>query len=61
MKRILLLLLTAILLLGSCGESTKNGSFAPGDKTFLLNGKPFLVKAAEIHYSRIPKEYWENR
>ena len=61
MTRILLLLLTAILLFGSCGESTKNGSFAPGDKTFLLNGKPFLVKAAEIHYSRIPKEYWENR
>ena len=36
-------------------------TFATGDKTFLLNGKPFVVKAAEIHYPRIPREYWEHR
>lgn len=32
-----------------------------GKNTFLLNGEPFVVKAAEIHYPRIPKEYWEHR
>jgi beta-galactosidase len=32
-----------------------------GDKTFLLNGKPFVVKAAELHYPRIPRPYWEHR
>ena len=36
-------------------------TFVAGDKTFLLNGKPFVVKAAEIHYPRIPREYWEHR
>ena len=36
-------------------------SFTAGDKTFLLNGKPFVVKAAEVHYPRIPRPYWEHR
>ena len=37
------------------------GSFKVGNKTFLLNDKPFVVKAAEVHYPRIPREYWEQR
>ncbi|EFI72738.1 MULTISPECIES: beta-galactosidase [Segatella] len=37
------------------------GSFDIGHKTFLLNGKPFTVKAAELHYPRIPRPYWEHR
>ena len=56
-----LLLLSAVLagfLLSSCASK---GTFEVGDKTFLLNGKPFVVKAAELHYPRIPKEYWEHR
>lgn len=36
-------------------------TFSIGDKTFLLDGKPFLIKAAEMHYTRIPAEYWEHR
>ena len=39
----------------------KAGHFTVGDKSFLLNGKPFVVKAAEIHYPRIPQPYWEHR
>ena len=35
--------------------------FEAGDGTLLLNGKPFVVKAAELHYPRIPREYWEQR
>lgn len=26
-----------------------------------MNGKPFTVKAAELHYTRIPAPYWEHR
>ena len=37
------------------------GDFTVGNKTFLLNGEPFLVKAAEVHYPRIPRPYWEHR
>ena len=35
--------------------------FEAGDGTFLLNGEPFVVKAAELHYPRIPADYWEQR
>ena len=38
-----------------------NGSFKAGENTFLLNGQPFVVKAAEVHYPRIPRPYWEHR
>lgn len=36
-------------------------SFTATEGTFKLNGKPFIVKAAELHYPRIPKPYWDNR
>ncbi|MDD4515053.1 beta-galactosidase [Massilibacteroides sp.] len=58
MKKVLLFLVLFATALTAC--STK-GTFEVGDKTFLLNGEPFVVKAAEIHYPRIPKEYWEHR
>ena len=57
------LVLSLALLAGSAGASAadKAGTFTTGDKTFLLNGKPFIVKAAELHYPRIPRPYWEHR
>ncbi len=64
MKRLFLLL---ALIAGMLGAATsveakqKPGTFAVGDGTFLLNGKPFVVKAAEVHYPRIPREYWGQR
>ena len=39
----------------------KPGTFTVGKGTFLLNGEPFIVKAAEVHYPRIPRPYWEHR
>ncbi len=45
----------------SVAQSHKAGSFVAADKTFELNGKPFVVKAAELHYPRIPRPYWEHR
>lgn len=42
-------------------DVTVNIPFRVGDGTFLFDGKPFVVKAAELHYPRIPREYWENR
>ncbi|MDE6803612.1 MAG: beta-galactosidase, partial [Muribaculaceae bacterium] len=37
------------------------GRFEAGKGTFLLNGEPFVVKAAELHYPRIPRPYWDQR
>ncbi len=45
----------------SVAQSHKAGSFVAAEKTFELNGKPFVVKAAELHYPRIPRPYWEHR
>ena len=53
------LLLTLFLLLFS--TFAKAGDFTVGNKTFLLNGEPFIVKAAEVHYPRMPRPYWDHR
>ncbi len=53
------LLVTAML--PPVSAARKGGTFTVDDKTFLLNGKPFVVKAAELHYPRIPRPYWEHR
>ena len=45
----------------NANAADKGGTFTAGQGTFLLNGKPFIVKAAEVHYPRIPRPYWEHR
>ena len=58
------LLLVAIMAFAgrtTCAADNGGGTFTAGNKTFLLNGKPFVVKAAELHYPRIPRPYWEHR
>ena len=63
MKLLKQLALAALMLAApaSIQAATKPGTFTTGDKTFLLNGQPFVVKAAEVHYPRIPRPYWEHR
>ncbi len=63
-SNILKSLLLAGLLLSApsaFGATGKSGTFTVGKNTFLLNGEPFVVKAAELHYPRIPRPYWEHR
>lgn len=63
-KNLKRLTLAALLLAASVPiqSAEKNGgTFTTGEKTFMLNGKPFVVKAAELHYPRIPRPYWEHR
>ena len=57
MKQIILILLLIVTL--PCVAQKQ--SFEVGKNTFLLNGKPFIIKAAELHYARIPRPYWEHR
>ena len=54
-------LLAAMMTVTPAFAQKAKGTFETGNGTFLLNGKPFVVKAAEIHYPRIPKPYWEHR
>ena len=63
-KNLKRLTLAALLLAASVPiqSAEKNGgTFTTGEKTFMLNGKPFVVKAAELHYPRIPRPYWDVR
>lgn len=57
----LFLLLMVSLSLQAKSNQPSTHTFTTGDKTFLLDGKPFVVKAAEIHYPRIPRPYWDHR
>ena len=62
MKKVLsVFLLTMVCALLHPDTTCTAQTFEVGQKTFLLNGKPFVVKAAEMHYPRIPRPYWEHR
>ena len=64
MKKLLKTFALAALMLAAPAmmqAANKPGTFTTGNKTFLLNGEPFIVKAAEVHYPRIPRPYWEHR
>lgn len=58
MKKVKLLLTLFLLLFNTFAKA---GDFTVGNKTFLLNGEPFIVKAAEVHYPRMPRPYWDHR
>ena len=36
-------------------------TFMIGDKDFLLDEKPFQIRCGEIHFARVPREYWDHR
>lgn len=58
---VLFFFLCSLMFMGCSPIQKEKHTFSIGDKTFLLAGKPFLIKAAEMHYTRIPAEYWEHR
>ena len=55
------LMLCLFTLTAQAQTPPSGGTFEAGKGTFLLNGKPFVVKAAELHYPRIPRPYWDQR
>jgi beta-galactosidase len=61
MKSIDRLLAVLAVLVLTAGLAGQQRSFRLGDRDFLLNGRPFRIMAGEIHYQRIPREYWADR
>ena len=72
MKKEVFLILAALvtLLSGSCSQGKEENRaeadaaehfFALNDADFVLDGSPFQIISGEIHYSRIPREYWRHR
>ncbi|WEF33878.1 beta-galactosidase [Pseudoduganella chitinolytica] len=37
------------------------GRFAIGERDFLLDGKPLQIRCGELHFARVPPEYWRHR
>jgi hypothetical protein len=60
-KALSVFILTMVCALWNPNTTYATQTFKIGQKTFLLDGKPFVVKAAEMHYPRIPRPYWEHR
>ncbi len=60
-RLIALLVLFTVIFVSSAQAQTTARKFEAGKNTFLLDGKPFVVKAAELHYTRIPQAYWDHR
>ena len=44
-----------------CSVASETHRFEIGEKTFLLDGKPFVIRSGEMHFNRIPHEYWRQR
>ncbi|MCF3107945.1 beta-galactosidase [Niabella sp. CC-SYL272] len=57
------LMLVCVSLLLQYGAAAQNdqASFAIGDTRFLLNNQPFVIRCGEMHYTRIPRDYWRHR
>jgi beta-galactosidase len=58
--------LVALLCLGlvasaATPSSAPRHTFTLGEKDFLLDGKPLQIRCGEIHFARVPREYWRHR
>jgi beta-galactosidase len=62
--------LIALLMLAACtcpgqavgqGNARKPHAFTIEREHFALDGKPFKILSGELHYARIPREYWRLR
>jgi beta-galactosidase len=42
------------------GQGVKH-TFSIGDEAFLLDGKPLVIRTGEMHFTRVPHEYWRHR
>lgn len=56
-----LLIAAAGLLIMSASSRISSQVFTIENDQILLNGKPYRIFSGEMHYSRIPHEYWKDR
>ena len=65
LDRVMRLLRSVLLFLLLCqcdlpAQPAKH-TFALGERDFFLDGKPFQIIAGEMHFARIPRQYWRHR
>jgi len=61
--RVVALLTPVLLLCGLASPRSKPAGhrFGIAGDQFALDGKPFQIISGEMHYARIPREYWRDR
>ncbi|WEA03196.1 glycoside hydrolase family 35 protein [Mucilaginibacter sp. SJ] len=61
--KLIKLLFLSVILFASAKLQAQNAkhTFALGDTTFLLDGKPLQIISGEMHYTRVPREAWRQR
>ncbi|MET3503339.1 beta-galactosidase [Mucilaginibacter rubeus] len=61
--KLIKLLFLFVILFASAKLQAQNAkhTFALGDTTFLLDGKPLQIISGEMHYTRVPREAWRQR
>ena len=52
---------TLALLAPGAAQAKDQARFAIGRDDFLLDGKPLQIRCGEMHFSRVPREYWIHR
>ena len=52
---------SALLPLSATVQAAASTRFAIGPKDFLLDGKPIQIRCGEMHFARVPREYWTHR
>jgi beta-galactosidase len=57
----LLFFLSGLIAQSAFGQQDLNEPFKIGTESFILNGKPFVIRCGEMHFARIPKSYWRHR
>ncbi len=60
-KNLLLLATFFLIFFSQTTYAQAKHTFGVGKGSFLLDGKPFVIKSAELHYPRIPADYWQHR
>ncbi|MBE7173947.1 MAG: beta-galactosidase [Williamsia sp.] len=60
MKKLHALFIAALAAINFHAAAQKH-TFALGDSSFLLDGKPYQLISGEMHYPRIPREAWRAR
>lgn len=55
-------LFVVLVLLSFCGYSQKaKHTFEIKDGSFVYDGKPIMLHAGEMHFARVPHQYWRHR
>jgi beta-galactosidase len=55
------IIISFFICIGFVTTSNAQNTFAIDSGRFLMNGQPYRIFSGEMHYSRIPNQYWKDR